>query len=70
MEAVEAVAELVATGAVQGLSGQAAIDTVAAIVRRIRGVFGHDRRSIDALEQATKQPTDPARIIELAEALR
>lgn len=69
MEAVEAVAELVATGAVQGLSGQAAIDTVAAVVRRIREVFGHDRRSVDTLEQVTAQPTDSAHIAQLAEAL-
>lgn len=68
---VESVAALAATGAVQGLSGQAAIDAVAAIRDRIRKVFGHDARAVAALDGAVSSGgSDPTALNALAEALR
>lgn len=69
VEAVETVAAIVGTGAVQGLSGQAAIDLVNGIRKRIRDVFGHDQRAVEALENASGQ-SDPATLAELTAALR
>ena len=68
--AAEVVATLVGSGAVQGLSGQAAIEAVSTIKTRIREVFGHDRRAVDALELTEQGVADPGRLADLASALR
>jgi hypothetical protein len=69
--AAEAVAVLVGGGAVQGLSGQAAIDAVSAIRTRIREVFGRDHRAVAALDHTEQgEVSDPAQLAELASALR
>lgn len=68
--AAEAVATLVGSGVVQGLSGQAAIEAISAIKNRIHEVFRHDRRATDALEQIEQGGSDPARLVDLASALR
>jgi len=70
LDAVDAVVGLVASGAVQGLSGQAAIEAISEIRARIRKVFGHDHRAVEALEKVSEQPSDPAVLAELAAALR
>jgi hypothetical protein len=64
----EAVAGIVAAGGVKELAEGAGGGLVAGIVKRIRGVFGSDARSVDALEQARQQAT-PAAVRDLASAL-
>lgn len=59
---------MAATGAVSGLGESAALGVVARIRERVRGVFGSDARSVDALERAVADPSDE-RLEELASAL-
>ncbi|WP_149260470.1 hypothetical protein [Actinomadura sp. K4S16] len=65
----EAVALMAATGAVSGLSESAALGVVGRIRERVRGVFGLDERSVEALERAVDDPADEGRVAELAAAL-
>jgi hypothetical protein len=64
----EAVALMAATGAVSGLGESAALGVVVRIRDRVRGVFGSDARSADALEQAVADPSEE-RVQEFAAAL-
>lgn len=64
----EAVALMAATGAVSGMAENAALGVVARIRERVRGVFGSDERSVDALELAVADPSQE-RLQELASAL-
>jgi hypothetical protein len=64
----EAVALMAATGAVSGLGESGALGVVARIRDRVRGVFGSDARSADALERAVADPCE-GRVQELASAL-
>jgi hypothetical protein len=65
----QAVAALVASGAGKELTEDLGRGVVAAVVDRARKVFGRDRRSLDALEQAQKDGSAAA-IADLAAALR
>lgn len=67
--AAQAVSLLVASGAGKELAEDAGRSLVAAVVDRVRKVFGSDRRSVDALEQATGGGSSAA-MAELASALR
>lgn len=64
----EAAAGIVAAGGVKELAEGAGEGLASGMVKRIRGVFGSDARSVDALEQAQQQAT-PTVIRELASAL-
>lgn len=66
----EAVAALVGGGAVQGLSGQAAVELVAGIRERIRHAFGRDHAALEALDRAGGPSPQPAELAALAAALR
>jgi hypothetical protein len=65
--AATAVAKLVAASAARKAGEDAGSGLVAAIVSRVRSVFGGDARSVDALEQA--QSGSPAAERDLASAL-
>lgn len=65
----QAVAALVASGAGKELTEEVGRGVVAAVVERVRKVFGRDRRSLDALKQAS-QDGSPAAVADLAAALR
>jgi hypothetical protein len=65
----QAVATLVASGAGKELTEDVGRGVVTAVVDRLRKVFGHDRRSLDALEQ-TRQSGSAAAIADLVAALR
>lgn len=65
----QAVAALVASGAGKELAEDAGRGLAAAVVGRLRKVFGSDRRSVDALEQAGRSGS-PESVEELAAALR
>lgn len=67
--AAQAVSVLVASGAGKELAEDAGKGLVAAVVDRVRKVFGSDRRSVDALEQTTGGGSAAA-MAELAAALR
>lgn len=67
--AVEAVALIAATGGASGLGEDAVRGVVARIRERVRGVFGGDVRSVDALDRAVADPGDAWRVRELAAAL-
>ncbi|MBW8482062.1 hypothetical protein [Actinomadura parmotrematis] len=66
--AVEAVATIVATGAISGLGEQAALGVVARLRDRVKAAFGSDRRSAQDLELAIAEPSDD-RIRALVSAL-
>jgi N-acetylglucosamine kinase-like BadF-type ATPase len=64
----EVVAGLVAAGAGKELTEDVGRGLVTAVVERVRKLFGHDHRSLDALEQA--QQVGSAAVADLAAALR
>ena len=64
----EAVAGLLAAGGAKELGEAAGGGLVAGMVARVRKVFGTDRRSVDALEQARRDGGQAA-VAELASAL-
>lgn len=66
--ASEAVAGLLAVGGVKELGETAGRGLTAGIVDRVKKVFGSDKRSVDALEQAQRDGS-PAAVAELASAL-
>jgi hypothetical protein len=66
--ASEAVAGLLALGAVKELGQEAGGGLMAGIVARVRKVFGSDTRSVAALEQARQDGTQAA-VAELTSAL-
>lgn len=65
----EVVAGLVAAGAGKELTEDVGRGLVTAVVERVRKLFGHDHRSLDALEQA-QQVGSGAAVADLAAALR
>jgi hypothetical protein len=65
----QAVAALVASGAGKELTEDVGRGVVTAVVDRVQKVFGRDRRSLDALEQARQGGSAPA-VADLAAALR
>lgn len=65
----EATAALVAAGAAQGVGEQAATGAVSGMLRRIREVFGGDRRALDSLDETASTGAETA-VRELASALR
>ena len=67
--AAQAVSLLVASGASKELAEDVGKGLIAAVVDRVRRVFGSDGRSVDALEQATSG-VSLAATAELAAALR
>lgn len=64
----QAVAVLVASGAGKELAEDAGRGLIAAVVDRVRQVFGHDRRASEALEQARDEGSAAA-VTDLAAAL-
>ena len=64
----QAVATLVASGAGKELTEEVGRGLVSAVVDRVRKVFGRDRRSLDALEQAQRSGSVAA-VADLAAAL-
>lgn len=64
----EAVAGLLAVGGVKELGEAAGSGLTAGIVDRVKKLFGSDKRSVDALEQAQRDAS-PAAVAELASAL-
>jgi hypothetical protein len=65
----QAVAVLVASGAGKELAEDAGRGMIAAVVDRVRQLFGHDRRLSEALEQARDEGSAVA-VADLAAALR
>ena len=65
--AATAVARLLSSGAARQAGAEAGSGLVAAIVARVRKLFGADARSVDALEQA--RGGSSAAVSELASAL-
>jgi len=68
VSASEAVAGLLASGAVKQLAEDAGGGLVAGVIARVRKVFGSDMRSLDALQQA-QQDGSGAAVGDLASAL-
>lgn len=65
----EATAALVASGAAQGVGEQVATGALAGTLRRIREVFGDDRRAQESLDEVAASG-DATALRELAAALR
>ncbi len=65
----EAVAGLVAIGAGKEVTEDVGRGLMTAVVERVGKLFGHDRRSLDALEQCQRDGS-PAAVADLASALR
>ncbi|MGW0803359.1 hypothetical protein [Nonomuraea sp. NPDC002799] len=68
-EVAAAVALIAGTGAVSGLSEQAALNMVTTIRERIRTIFGDDTPAVRKLERAVEQGDDEDAVRDLAEAL-
>lgn len=64
----EAVAGIVAAGGVKEIAENAGGGLASGIVKRIRGVFHSDARSLDALDKAQQLPS-PTTVRDLASAL-
>jgi hypothetical protein len=67
--AAQAVSLFLASEASKGLAEEAGKGLAVAVAQKVRRVFGADRRSVDALEQATRGDSSVA-VAELAAALR
>jgi len=68
--AATAVAAFLATGAVEGLGEHGARSLIASIRERVRAVFAGDPNGISAVELAREDPTNQAKLGDLAAVLQ